>query len=132
MRTRYNSGNIWTTVSAVIIIVVALIVIAASPIVHFSTMETVRNVEILENERVVIKDSSKYLIFTDREVFENVDSLWALKFDSSDFYRNIRVGQVCNLKVTGFRIPVLSSYRNIVGYSCKEKSDVEKESDISR
>lgn len=132
MRTRYNSGNFWTTVSAMIIIVVALIVIAASPIIHFSTMETVLNVEILEKARVVIKDGSKYLIFTDREVFENVDSLWSLKFDSSDFYRNIRVGQVCTLTVTGFRIPVLSSYRNIVGYSCKEKSDVEKESDIPR
>lgn len=132
MRTRYNSRNLWSSVSIVIGIVVALIVIAASPIVHFSTMETVLNVEILEKERVVIKDGSKYLIFTDREVFENVDSLWSLKFDSSDFYRNIRVGQVCTLTVTGFRIPVLSTYRNILDYNCKEKNDVEKESDIPR
>lgn len=132
MRTRYNGGNLWASVSAVIIIVIALVVIAASPIIHFSTMETVRNLEIIEKERIVVKESSKYLIFTDREVFENVDSLWALKFDSSDYYRNIRVGQFCTLTVTGFRIPVLSSYRNIVGYSCKEKSDVEKESDIPR
>ena len=32
-------------------------------------------------------DSSKYLIFTKNEVFENTDELFYLKFNSSDIYQ---------------------------------------------
>ena len=72
---------------------------------------------------VVIKDkqikpqadkSGKYLIFTDKEVFENVDETLFLKWDSSDVYGNLDIGKKYELKVTGFRVNYFSWYRNII------------------
>jgi hypothetical protein len=105
--------------------VAALIVggIIASPIVHYSTMETVEAVKVTEKERVTQNSgetmTSKYLIFTDRETFENSDSLFGWKFNSSDMYGKIQRNQVCTFTVTGFRVPFLSMYRNILEASCK-------------
>ena len=69
---------------------------------------------VVEKERIVKKDSSKYLIFCEEEVFENSDAIWYGKFDSSDFYKDIRKGESYEFKVYGWRIPFLSKYRNIV------------------
>ena len=75
---------------------------------------------ITDKERVVTgsgeNTSSKYLIFTDVETFENSDSLWYLKFNSSDLYGKVQVGYTYKFKVYGWRIPFMSSYRNIVDY----------------
>jgi hypothetical protein len=65
------------------------------------------------------KDSSKYLIFTELEngevrVFQDTDSIIRGKFNSSDIYAEIKVGQKYKFKVYGFRIPALSRYENIV------------------
>ena len=60
------------------------------------------------------EDDSKYLIFTDKETFENTDSLLEWKFNSSDVYGKIEKDQTYEFTVYGFRIPVLSIYRNVV------------------
>ncbi len=60
-----------------------------------------------------------YLIFTDKEVFENSDMIFKGKFNSSDFYSNIKIGKTYKFKVYGWRIPILSSYRNIYTYQEK-------------
>jgi len=65
-------------------------------------------------ERVGYGDSSKYLVYTNIETFENTDEMWAGKFNSSDMYGKIVSGQTYNATVTGFRVPFLSMYRNIV------------------
>lgn len=117
----YRNMNYWKSYGNIRIFAVLFlvaVVLAISPIIHFSTMETVYEHTVTEKERIVGKESSKYLIFTDKEVFENTDSLLAFKYNSSDFYGRIQVGQVCSFKVTGFRIPFLSSYRNILSYNC--------------
>ena len=57
---------------------------------------------------------STYLIYTNQGVFRNDDARWFLKFDSSDFYGNLEKGKTYNLKVYGWRIPILSMYPNIV------------------
>ena len=97
--------------------------IVATPVIHFNTQEYVRDVVVTDKERVITSDSkgntdSKYLIFTDREVFENTDSLLAFKFNSSDVYGSIKEGQTCTFKVVGFRVPFLSMYRNILEAKC--------------
>lgn len=63
--------------------------------------------------------SSKYLVFTESEVFENTDAFWALKFNSSDIQGQIGVGETCTLRVYGWRIPFLSMYRNILEANCQ-------------
>ena len=89
--------------------------------IHYSTMETVQAV-VQDKERITTGSgedtTSKYLIFTDAETFENTDSWLALKFNSSDVYGSIQKGQTCDFQVTGFRIPFFSSYRNILSASC--------------
>lgn len=58
--------------------------------------------------------SSKYLVFTNSETFENTDCFVYFKFDSSDLQSKIRRGRTYKAHVYGWRIPFLSSYRNIV------------------
>lgn len=73
------------------------------------------------NEKVVKTDcghdghcKSKYLIFTDHGVFQDTDSFVYFKFNSSDLYNKLRVGQTYNCKTYGFRIPFFSKYPNLV------------------
>jgi hypothetical protein len=105
---------------------VALIVavLAFNPIVHYTTLDTVRNVRILDKERVTesATDSvvtSKYLIFAQGETFENIDTIWAMKYNSSDIYGYIQKDLSCTFEVTGFRIPFFSMYRNILSAKCE-------------
>lgn len=93
--------------------------------VYKLTYEQVYDVYVNDRERVTTKSgndvNTKYLIFTENEVFENIDSLIALKFNSSDIYNHIKPGYTCNLEVTGLRLPFLSMYRNIISASCSKE-----------
>ena len=59
-------------------------------------------------------NSSKYLIFTDDEVFENDDNWLRLKFNSSDLQSRFEVGKSYEVVVVGKRIRLFSMYRNIL------------------
>lgn len=63
----------------------------------------------------------KYLIFTETETFENTDTVFGLKFNSADIYGRINTGTACQFRVYGWRIPFLSTYRNILTASCTTK-----------
>lgn len=98
--------------------------ILAQPVVFFATKTEVAGVTVTGKERVTTNSAnsqmtSKYLVFTDLEVFENTDSWLALKFNSSDVYGQMINGRVCDFTVTGFRVPFLSMYRNIVKAECR-------------
>lgn len=71
-----------------------------------------------DKERIVNNTSegtsSKYLIFTDKGVFENTDTLFYWKWDSSDLYGQIQEGKTYNAKVYGLRVGFFSLYKNIV------------------
>jgi len=86
-------------------------------IVKNLTIETV-SITVLEKERIVENDdgniSSKYLVFTDAEVFENTDTIFHFKFNSSDIQRDLRINETYTVEVVGFRVPFLSWYRNII------------------
>lgn len=58
--------------------------------------------------------TSKYLVFTENEVFENTDSWTFLKFNSSDIQNKFELKKTYKVKVAGWRIPFLSMYRNII------------------
>jgi hypothetical protein len=86
------------------------------------TETTVTNIKVTGKERITVKNGdqvdSKYLIFTENEVFENTDTLFRLKFNSSDLYGKIREGQTCTFVVNGWRVQLLSMYRNILSAEC--------------
>lgn len=99
----------------IIIVFFAMILILTTigTITYRNTIETVEIV-VIEKERVISNDTSKYLIFTEDEVFENTDTILFLKFNSSDIYRKLEVGKSYSVTVVGYRIPVISLYRNII------------------
>ena len=74
-----------------------------------------------DKERIVNRDASKYLIFTEEEVFENTDEWLYFKFNSSDIYGQLKEGRTYNVTVVGRRIPFFSSYRNILDINAEEE-----------
>lgn len=83
-----------------------------------ATPETVRAM-VTDKERQVKSDgdggtTSKYIVFTDKEVFENTDSVIRGKWRSSDLQGKLHAGCTYDFNVYGFRSGVFSMYRNIV------------------
>lgn len=118
-------------IMAVGVIILAAGVLLILPIIkHTVTREIIHKTVITGKERIVETDnegraSSKYLIFTKNETFENTDSLWGWKFNSSDVYGKIKEGQICTFKVVGWRLPLLSWYRNILKAECSHPNDIQ-------
>ena len=54
-----------------------------------------------------------YLLFTDAGVFENSDSLFRGKFNSSDMQNSIEEGKTYRLYHYGYRMPFFSAYPNV-------------------
>ena len=79
-------------------------------------------VTITDKERVNDEDSSKYLVFGEdiktgeTRVFQNTDSFFRGKFNSSNVYGSLKEGETYTITVVGYRIPLLSWYENIIKY----------------
>ena len=90
---------------------VAIIVLAEWKIVydnpHYETI-------VVKEKTIGIGQSSSYLIYAEKEVYEVQDLLWIGFFTSSDVYNQIEVGDTIKVKVYGKRVPFLSAYKNIV------------------
>ena len=89
-----------------------LLIVVLGFVFYRSTIETLE-ITVTDKERVA--DEDKYLIFSEEEVFENTDAWLFLKFNSSDYYRKLAVGEEFEVRVVGWRVPFLSWYRNIIG-----------------
>ena len=84
---------------------------------YWTAAETTFTVTCLDRVVSENKDSgvkSKWIVLTETETLENIDSFAYLKFNSSDIQGRIKVGQTYTAKVYGWRVPILSMYRNIV------------------
>lgn len=99
-----KSGCTWQSLATVSFIVVPLI---AYPVVHYATQDYA-TFTVNKAERVVDGNSSRYLIFTKKETFENTDSIAFFKFNSSDIYGQIDEEKTYRAKVSGIRVPFLS------------------------
>jgi len=72
-------------------------------------------VTIDSKERAMLNaKQSEYRVFCNEEVFKNKDSFFMLKFNSSDIQKDLKVGETYRIGVTGFRLRLLSQYRNII------------------
>ncbi len=102
---RKNIQGDWPiAISAFFFIALPLVVYPISQ--HATQADVTFTVE--KAERVFEADSSRYLIFTKAETFEDTDSIVFLKFNSSDLYGRIDQGKTYRAKVAGLRIPFLS------------------------
>lgn len=101
------------TVIEVIIAITIAIILLIIPIAERASETTVTfTVEDKAIKRY--SDDDKYLVYTDNGTYEITDSLAYWRWDSSDLYGKIKVGKTYEAKVYGWRIPIFSSYKNIV------------------
>lgn len=104
----------------VAIIVIAIIVGIIAVPAYFS--EKAYTVTVTDKTVKNYSDSSTYLVFTELEngeirVFSIEDSFFKFRFDSSDAYAQIKVGETYDIKCIGWRIPFLSEYENIMTFN---------------
>lgn len=104
-------------VSLVIILLIVSIAFLQSMIISYVTQKEIV-VTITKTDRIVERSgediSSKYLVYTEEETFENTDSWMHFKFNSSDVQGRLLEGKKYVVKVYGWRIPFFSCYRNII------------------
>ena len=98
------------TLIAVFIVVISFIVLSLNKD-KFTKNITIK---VNEKERVLDNNSSKYLIFTDKGVYQITDQLLFGKFNSSDLYGELKIDSTYTITTFGIRIPVLSLYPDIV------------------
>lgn len=106
---------------------IALVVIAAIaiPVISFSN-DHAYTVTITDKERVTTQvaegqTDSKYLIYGEDEngktyVFEDTDTLFRWKFNSSDVFGALKEGETYELTVIGFRVHIFNWYENIIDF----------------
>lgn len=66
------------------------------------------------------KSSDKYLVQCGNEVYEITDLLFKGKFNSSDIYANLKIGNKYEITTTGYRFELFSMYKNINEYEVKK------------
>lgn len=111
-----NNQNGFTLIELIIGFVFLCFVVAffAMPVISYATIDY-EEITVEEKERVCSSDNEcKYLIFTNKGVFENTDSYLQFKFDSSDIYGALKPENTYKVKINGFRVPFLSMYKNIL------------------
>ena len=100
-----------------LIVVIVLVGLVSYPVAYKSS-ETVISITVKGKDRITTGSgediSSKYIISSDKEVFENTDSWTYFKFNSTDLQNKIEEGKTYKVKVVGWRVPFLSMYRNII------------------
>lgn len=107
-------------------VVVALGLVSVGIYGAYEAVNPTKDVTAKVTDKVVKNDgnSSTYLIFTDKGVFENSDSLVNGKWNSSDVYSEIKIGKTYTFHVRGIRNHFLSWYPNIL--NVKDMSDLNK------
>lgn len=101
------------------IFVIIIIALICSKIIYVYCTHSSKVVTIKTIDHKVYKDGDdvqdKYLIFTEKDgVFENTDSWFYFKWNSSDVQNSFVVGGKFKISYYGWRIPFISSYPNII------------------
>ena len=102
-----------------ICMIIVLLSLLSMPYLTFNDHKY--NVTVTDKDRVYTdKDNeSKYLVFCDDDngksiVFENTDKWIRFKFTSSDIQGQLKIGHRYEVTVIGIRLPILSTYENII------------------
>lgn len=115
----------WVTIICVII---CLFVLGTSIYRSFNKVSDMRDITVTVTDKAVKNDgdSGKYLVFTEDAngeiyTFEITDSFLGGRFDSSDVYAAIKVGNTYTFTVGGSRNEFMSWYPNIYEYELIEE-----------
>ncbi len=122
MSYRYRSSSS-SSVAAIAIVVAAMLLIGGcNAVVQLATRDDVTfTIQEKGIKRGSGNSGDKYLLYTDKGVYQNTDSWLALKFRSSDLYGKLKVGRTYDCTAQGLRIPFFSSYKNVL--DCDEVSN---------
>lgn len=100
--------NNWVIVVTSVVLLFGLITLA-----YLNTQQELI-AQVWKTERVQTDGNSYYLVFTDKGVFQNSDSLLFCKFNSSDIYGKLILDKSFSFTIVGWRVPFLSMYPNII------------------
>jgi hypothetical protein len=100
---------------AIVAIAIAIVGAIVYNIGYYNSVDEMK-ITVTDKERITESNgvTSKYLVFTDKETFENTDALIFGKFNSSDIQGKLKVDSTYNIKVVGWRVPFMNTYRNII------------------
>jgi hypothetical protein len=104
------------TILITIVVIIALGFVANWTAPYWTHGSKVVTVTGVTTKRAMIKGQTKdiYLVFTDDETYENIDSPAYLKFNSSDLQGKLIMTGKFKIEYYGFRVPILSMYKNII------------------
>lgn len=114
----------WDFVLTMVLSVVAILVVlmqTAAPALNKVVDKREVVVTVVDKGIKNHKKNSQYLIYCmdekdETQVFQVSDSLFQMRFDSSDMYPNITVGKTYKFTICGKRVHILSWYPNIYQY----------------
>ena len=117
----YRKTRKMVSFSFILVIILAALIVIGSIIggISLYTHTSEYTITITGKERVYQSEESKYLVFGEDAngsslVFENTDSLFHGKWNSSNIQGQLKEGNTYTIKVYGYRIPILSMYENII------------------
>lgn len=121
----YNRRSSKKWIIGVVAIILAIVIIVPLWSSYYSTKTYI--VTVTDKDIKNYNNDSKYLVFTKLEngetkVFSIEDSLFKWRFDSSDVYADIEVGETYEIEVIGWRIEFFSAYENIMTFSATESN----------
>ena len=112
-----NKSSITRKARYFLYVLLAAVLLFGYSTAYYLSSETV-DITVKDKERITTGSgkniSSKFIIYSENEVFENTDSWLFFKFNSADYQNKLEVGKTYKVKVAGWRIPFLSMYRNVV------------------
>jgi len=105
----------------IITLIVVVIILIITHAAYIFSVETT-TITVTDKERITESSGSGekmtvdsyYLVYTNVETFKNVDELMFVKVNSSDIQGKLIPNETYQVKVAGWRIPIFSSYRNII------------------
>lgn len=117
---RNQRGDILFKLQLLLVVALALALIGYVSVRIYRAVGTHRSetFTVEKSERIAEYKSGRYLIFTDRGVYENTDSFLNGKFNSSDLYNQLKPGNKYTCDTIGWRVGLLSWYPNVL--KCEE------------
>lgn len=104
----------FTLIELLVILAMILVVFLVFSEAIFKVMNP-RTVTVTVTDKWIknYSEDGVYLVGTTEGVYEVTDSLLKWRWNSSDVYASIEVGETYNMEIAGFRVPLLSMYPNI-------------------
>ena len=114
---RYSRRGDWKFVAWVLFVLLIFLLVVAAMVgstVAGNINDRDVTFTVKDKERVTQGDSSYYLVYTDNGVYQNVDSVFEGKHNSSDVQGDLEKGETYTCHVQGYRKGILSMYPNII------------------